>query len=60
MKQGGDLFNLSREIGHSDVQVTKIYLEDYSSAEARKQHSSYSPISSINIRRVNRRKRKKE
>jgi integrase/recombinase XerD len=60
MNQGGDLFNLSRELGHSDVQITKIYLEDYTSTEARKEHSSYSPISSIDIKRNNRQKRKKE
>ncbi len=36
LQNGGDLFNLSREMGHSDVQITKIYLEDYSSKEAHK------------------------
>lgn len=58
MEKGGDLFNLSREMGHSDVQITKVYLEDYSSAEARKQHSSYSPISSIDLKGSSKRKRK--
>jgi integrase/recombinase XerD len=60
MEQGGDLFNLSREMGHSDVRITKVYLEDYSSVEARKHHSSYSPIASIELKGAKRRSRKKE
>ena len=51
LQNGGDLFNLSREMGHSDVQITKIYLEDYSSREARKNHASFSPISGIELKK---------
>lgn len=49
LNNGGDLFKLSREMGHSDIQITKMYLEDFGSSEARKQHAFFSPISRINI-----------
>ncbi len=51
LNNGGDLFKLSREMGHSDVQVTKLYLEDFGSSEARKDHNSYSPISRLNLKK---------
>ena len=59
MQSGGDLFKLSREMGHSDVQITKIYLEDFNSTDARKDHASFSPIGSINLKK-NFKKRKKK
>ncbi|MGH2611623.1 MAG: tyrosine-type recombinase/integrase, partial [Rhabdochlamydiaceae bacterium] len=50
LKNGGDLFKLSRELGHSDVQVTgRVYLSDFTSSDAREDHNSFSPISDINI-----------
>lgn len=49
LKRGGELFNLSREMGHSTVQVTEIYLKDYRSVEARKKHSKYSPIEAVKL-----------
>jgi integrase/recombinase XerD len=48
LKRGGDLFKLSRELGHASVQVTaKIYLGDYKSSDARDDHDKYSPIEDI-------------
>jgi integrase/recombinase XerD len=44
IEHGGDVFKLSRDMEHSDIQVTKKYLEDFASVEARKEHSSFSPI----------------
>ena len=41
---------LSRELGHSDVQVTgRVYLGDFKSTEAREDHGSFSPVGDINI-----------
>jgi integrase/recombinase XerD len=51
LERGGELFKLSREMGHSRVQVTETYLKDFTSTEARKEHSEYSPIGSINLRK---------
>ncbi|GER87820.1 tyrosine recombinase XerD [Dictyobacter vulcani] len=47
LQQGGELFKLSREMGHSDIQITKTYLEDFSSTDARKDHASFSPIAGL-------------
>jgi integrase/recombinase XerD len=47
LQRGGELFKLSREMGHSTVQVTEIYLKDYRSTETRREHVSYSPIAEI-------------
>lgn len=49
LERGGELFDLAREMGHSTVQVTEIYLKDYRSVEARKKHSRYSPVESIKL-----------
>ena len=51
LSRGGDLFKLSREMGHSDVSVTRIYLEDFGSTEARKEHASFSPVESIHLKK---------
>jgi integrase/recombinase XerD len=53
LEQGGDLFKLSRELGHNDIQTTRKYLESFGSTEARKDHVSYSPIARL---RLNKRK----
>jgi len=60
LKRGGELFNLSREMGHSTVQITEIYLKDYRSSEARREHQSYSPIGEVKLPSRNRRKSRKE
>jgi integrase/recombinase XerD len=51
LERGGDLFKLSRELGHSDVQVTRIYLEDFSSTDARKEHTAFSPIAGMKLQK---------
>jgi integrase/recombinase XerD len=58
LEQGGDVFKLSREMGHSDVQVTKIYLESFDSQRARKDHNAFSPASLLHLNKRSRRKRK--
>lgn len=49
LQRGGEVFKLSREMGHSTVQVTEVYLKDFRSSEARKEHVAYSPISEIKL-----------
>ncbi len=60
LQRGGELFKLSREMGHSTVQVTEIYLKDYRSTEARREHVSYSPISEIKSVGKKRKRNKEE
>jgi integrase/recombinase XerD len=53
LKRGGDLFKLSRELGHSNVQTTgNIYLGDFKSTDAREDHDLHSPAGDIKIARV--------
>jgi integrase/recombinase XerD len=50
LKSGGDLFKLSRELGHSSVQVTgNVYLSDFKSADAREDHDEHSPVKHMRI-----------
>lgn len=60
LERGGEVFKLSREMGHSTVQVTEIYLKDYRSSEARREHTSYSPIGGIASVGKKKHRRKKE
>jgi integrase/recombinase XerD len=60
LERGGDLFDLSRELGHSDIGTTKKYLEDYGSSEARKHHKSFSPLASIDLNKVKRGSRRRK
>jgi integrase/recombinase XerD len=61
LEQGGELFKLSREMGHSTVQVTEGYLKQFRSAEARREHTDFSPIGQIDLKKTKRSsKRKKE
>ncbi|HLG76042.1 MAG TPA: tyrosine-type recombinase/integrase [Ktedonobacteraceae bacterium] len=53
LKNGGDLFKLSRELGHSSVQVTgNVYLSDFKSADARESHDQHSPINGMQVGRT--------
>lgn len=60
LERGGDLFKLSRDMGHSSIQITKIYLEDFGSSEARKEHNAYSPLADIEFKKKRKGKRKEE
>lgn len=46
--------NLSRVIGHSSVNITEIYLEDFQSRQARSQHAKFSPVNGLRIRQPRR------
>jgi len=58
MQQGGEILSLSRELGHSNVSITEKYLGTFGSQEARKEHASFSPISRINIKKNQKKKKK--
>lgn len=49
LERGGEIFDLSREMGHSTVQVTEVYLKDYRSTSARKQHNKHSPVDLVKL-----------
>ena len=61
LKRGGDIFKLSRELGHSNVQITsRVYLGDYKSSDARDDHDKYSAVEDIKIKQPQERKRGKK
>ncbi|HTI13174.1 MAG TPA: tyrosine-type recombinase/integrase [Dictyobacter sp.] len=47
---GGDVFNLSREMGHKDIKTTERYLKSFTSKNARMHHNTYSPLNRIKLR----------
>ncbi|WP_151727533.1 tyrosine-type recombinase/integrase [Thermogemmatispora aurantia] len=56
--RGGDLFKLSRMLGHSSVQVTsEVYLSDFQSEDALGDHDEYSPSGEIRFPWGGRRKK---
>ncbi len=59
LQNGGDVFKLSRELGHSSVQVTELYLKDFGSAQARLEHASRSPLAKLNLKKQHGKKRTK-
>jgi integrase/recombinase XerD len=50
LERGGEVYSLSRLMGHSSVKITEIYLEDFKSRQARVQHAKYSAINTLNLR----------
>src|SRR5215467_3266996 len=54
LERGGELYSLSRLMGHSSVKVTEIYLEDFQSRQARLHHSKYSPVGELKLRKSGR------
>jgi len=60
LKAGGDVFKLSREMGHGNIQTTRIYLEDFNSSDARIEHTSFSPINNFKLRKNQKRTEKHE
>jgi hypothetical protein len=55
MEQGGDIYKLSRLMGHSSVEVTEEYLKDFKMREARQDQEKFSPVTALNL--LNRSKR---
>ena len=58
MEQGGEVLSLSRELGHSSVSITEKYLGTFGSHEARKEHTSFSPIGMLNLKKGRNRNKK--
>jgi integrase/recombinase XerD len=54
LKNGGEIFKLSRVLGHSEMQTTQIYLRDFQSREARADHSQYSPVENLQLGKLKR------
>lgn len=57
LERGGELYSLSRLMGHSSVKVTEIYLEDFQSRQARLHHTKYSPVGDLKLRQRGRGRR---
>ena len=57
---GGDILRLSRELGHSDVKITEIYLRDFDSTDARRDHSSQSIFNELKVQKRKKSKRRQE
>ncbi|WP_220204623.1 tyrosine-type recombinase/integrase [Reticulibacter mediterranei] len=60
LDEGGDLFSLSRELGHSNIKTTERYLRSFTSKNARKHHNDYSPINRVKLRSLYRKEGKKK
>jgi site-specific recombinase XerD len=54
LQNGGEIFKLSRVLGHSEMQTTQIYLRDFQSREARADHSQYSPVEHLQLGKLKR------
>jgi integrase/recombinase XerD len=50
LERGGEVYSLSRLMGHSSVKITEIYLKDFKSRQARVQHAKFSPINNLKLR----------
>lgn len=60
LDEGGDLFSLSRELGHTKVNTTEKYLRSFTSRNARMHHNEHSPINRITLRSQHNKGKKKE
>jgi len=47
----------SREMGHTDMQITKLYLESFGSRQVRKDYNSYSPVALLHLNKRSKGKR---
>jgi site-specific recombinase XerD len=47
LEHGGEIYSLSRLMGHTNVQITEVYLRDFQARQARQHHAEYSPLASF-------------
>ncbi|HET8907706.1 MAG TPA: tyrosine-type recombinase/integrase [Ktedonobacterales bacterium] len=47
LEHGGEIYSLSRLLGHTNVQTTEVYLRDFQSRQARQHHTEYSPLATF-------------
>lgn len=59
LENGGEVFKLSRVLGHTTVNITQMYLKDYQSRQAREDQILYSPVESLKKRQRGRPRKKK-
>jgi integrase/recombinase XerD len=50
LENGGEVFNLSRVLGHTSVTITQTYLKEFQSRQAREEQVQYSPVESLKKR----------
>lgn len=48
LDNGGDLYKLSRLLGHSEISTTEEYLKNFKSRQARKDQDTFSPVNRLN------------
>jgi Site-specific recombinase XerD len=58
LEQGGEIYKLSRLMGHSSVEVTEQYLKDFNVRAARQEQDKFSPVSNLDLLNKKRGKRK--
>ncbi len=58
LENGGEIYKLSRLMGHSSVEVTEEYLKDFNLRAARQDHDRFSAVSSMDL--LSKRKPKNE
>lgn len=49
LEQGGEIYKLSRLMGHSSVEITEEYLKDFNVRAARQEHDRFSPVGALNL-----------
>jgi integrase/recombinase XerD len=54
LERGGEVYSLSRLLGHSSVKVTETYLEDFTSRQARVHHVKFSALNDLKVRKQGR------
>lgn len=54
LDNGGDVYKLSRTLGHSEIGTTEEYLKNFKSRDARKDHDNYSPVARLRSRKKQR------
>jgi len=50
LQRGGEVFKLSRVLGHASVTVTEVYLKDFQARNARAESARFSPVESLKKR----------
>ncbi len=50
LENGGEVFSLSRVLGHTSVTITQEYLKEFQSRQAREEHLRFSPVESFKKR----------
>jgi site-specific recombinase XerD len=47
LEHGGEVYSLSRLLGHTNVQITEVYLRDFQARQARQHHTEFSPLATF-------------